>query len=326
MNGIQPVFGSYPCAGCIEPRNSGVRVSPANLELLHNLLIIAGLALAAHVAVRLVRAGARVFLSSRLGSISQAATVTRFLGSAAAFAIWFVAIGFGLRELGVSLETYVASATVIGLAVSFGSQSLVQDVISGLTLIFTGLVEVGDMVDLNGQVGVVETIGMRYTEIRNVQGAVIYISNRNITTVTKFPVGYVRVFIDAILPPDHAEEGKRALEAAAAEAHRQFSGIMIKEPSVQLLAEGDAAGRPMGRVKFRIWPGQGGIIETAAKLQVIGTLKAIDPNYADWMVAVHYRVEPAFVRRATSAKDVLRGLVQDAAREGDRIISRKKRN
>ena len=294
--------------------------------VLQNLLVIAALALAAHLAVRFVRAVAKIFLSSKLGSISQAATVTRFLGSAAAFAIWFVAIGFALRELGVSLETYVASATVIGLAVSFGSQSLVQDVISGLTLIFTGLVEVGDMVDMNGQVGVVETIGMRYTEIRHVQGAVIYISNRNITNVTKFPVGYVRVFIDAILPPTHLEDAKRALEAAAAEAHRQFSGIMIKEPSVQLLAEGDAAGRPMGRIKFRIWPGQGGVIETAAKLQVIGALKAIDPNFADWMVAVHYRVEPAFVRRAAPAKDVLRGLVQDAAREHKRFISRKKRS
>lgn len=290
-----------------------VRLSPANLDILQNLLVIALVALGAHLAVRLVRWAGRVFLSSRLGAITTARTATRFLGSLAAFLIWFVAAGFAMREVGVPLETYLASASVIGLAVSFGSQSLVQDVIAGLTLIFTGLVDVGDMVEIGGQTGVVEAIGIRYIELRNVQGSVIYIANRNVTNVVKHPVGYIRVFVDATLPegPDAPAAAAR-VETAAAEAHRQFSGIMIKAPSVQRMLDGE--GPTLVRVKFRVWPGQGVVVETAIRLQVIAAVRTIIPEFSESMVAVHYRVEPAFVRRAAPALDVLRGITGDLRR------------
>ncbi len=293
-----------------------MRLNPTNAEVLYNLLLIALVALGAHLAVRTVRWAGRALLASRLGAIATAQTATRFLGSLAAFLIWFIAAGFALREIGLPLETYLASASIIGLAVSFGSQSLVQDVIAGLTLIFTGLIDVGDMVEIGGQTGVVEAIGIRYIELRNVQGSVIYIANRNVTNVVKHPVGYVRVFVDATLPAgsDAAAAAKR-IETAAAEAYRQFSGIMIKAPSVQRMLEGE--GPNLVRVKFRVWPGQGVVVETAIRLQVIAAARASIPDYPDSMVAVHYRVEPAFVRRAAPALDVLRGLANEFRRPGE---------
>jgi small-conductance mechanosensitive channel len=58
----------------------------------------------------------------------------------------FFAVGFILREFGVSLTAYLAAASVVGLAIGFGSQSVIQDVIAGLTFIFSKLIDVGDLV------------------------------------------------------------------------------------------------------------------------------------------------------------------------------------
>jgi small-conductance mechanosensitive channel len=78
-------------------------------------------------------------------------SVTSLVISALIFAIYFGAIGLIFTELGVSLTAYLASASVLGLAIGFGSQGLVQDVVTGLTLVFSDLVDVGDMVEIGGQ-------------------------------------------------------------------------------------------------------------------------------------------------------------------------------
>jgi Ca2+/Na+ antiporter len=71
--------------------------------------------------------------------------------SAVIFSIYFFGFGLVLQELGVNLTAYLASATVIGLAISFGSKGLVQDIVIGLTLIFSDAMEVGDLVHWDPQ-------------------------------------------------------------------------------------------------------------------------------------------------------------------------------
>jgi moderate conductance mechanosensitive channel len=283
--------------------------SPELGHLLLRLGLIVLAAIVAHITVLLVRRLTAWLLSSQVGSINKARTLTRFIASVAAFTVWFVAVGFALTEVGVPLQTYFASATIIGLAVSFGSQSLVQDVISGLTLISTGLINVGDMVDIGGQTGIVEKIGIRYTELRNVQGGIVSIPNRNVANLTRFPKGYIHAFVDVRLPAEPAalEEAARLLDKIAESAFRQFSGIMIQSPTLSRRnIPGDAATPPYIRIQFRIWPGQGGLIESAVRQRIIGSMRSITPEYQDWMVAVHYRVEPAFQRRAATAIELFR--------------------
>ena len=77
-------------------------------------------------------------------------TLTRLVASAIIFFIYFLAVGFLLQELGVNLTTYLVSASVVGLAISFGSQGLVQDVVIGLTLVFSDTMDVGDLVEVTG--------------------------------------------------------------------------------------------------------------------------------------------------------------------------------
>ncbi len=66
----------------------------------------------------------------------------------------------------LSLKTYLASASIMGLAIGFGSQGLVQDVVTGVTLVFSDLIDVGEMVEISGQTGIVRSIGMRFTRSR----------------------------------------------------------------------------------------------------------------------------------------------------------------
>lgn len=101
--------------------------------------LILAVAVGAHLVALAIRWLGRRTLSSRLGSEAKVQTVTGFVTSSLIFVIYFAAVGFIFRELGISLSTYLASASVIGLAVSFGSQGLVQDVITGLTLVFSDL-------------------------------------------------------------------------------------------------------------------------------------------------------------------------------------------
>lgn len=192
---------------------------------------------------------------------------------------------------------------VIALAVGFGSQGLVWDVVSGLTSIFSDIYDVGDMVEIGGQVGLVRPIGLRFLEVENAFGARVLIPNRSITSVVNYPRGYVRCIVDISLPPqiqdDQAQAVSDRVSVLAKGVYSQFPRILLTPPSFEgeKTAEG---GRRYLRIKFRIWPGRGTPIEQSFKMEVVEVMKALDENYEDWMVAVYYEVEtrsPASGRR-----------------------------
>jgi small-conductance mechanosensitive channel len=256
------------------------------------LVLILGVAIAAHVVVIGVRALSHRVLRSRVASETKVHTVTSFGSSLLVFGIYFGSVGFALSELGVSLTTYLASASVIGLAVSFGSQGLVQDVITGLTVVFSDLLDVGDMVDLGGQVGIVESVGMRFTVLVNFSGARVFVPNRSIANVINYPRGFIRAYIDARLPADPSmrDAAKRRLEDLAQAAYEEYPGILLLPPTLEGPFE-TRGGYSYLRIKFRIWPGQGALLETAVKATVTQSLQQLDEHYGDWMVTIHYRAE-----------------------------------
>lgn len=260
---------------------------------LTRLALIVAVAIVAHLTVVGIQALGRRMLESRGRSKTKIHTVTGFVSSLLVFAIYFGAVGFCLTELGVSLTTYLASASVIGLAVSFGSQGVVQDVITGLTVVFSDLLDVGDMVDIGGQVGIVEAVGMRFTVLTNFSGARVYVPNRSIGNVVNYPQGYVRAYVDARLPADggaRADSEGRLIDLAQS-AYEQYPGILLLPPTIERRPETRAGYRYL-RIKFRIWPGQAAIFENAVKSALVQAMKDLDPAYADWMVTIHYRSEP----------------------------------
>jgi small conductance mechanosensitive channel len=256
--------------------------------------IIAAGAVAAHFLILgIFRVGDRFAdPGSRRPGIRKLRSVMSLAISAVVFTVYFLAIGFVLREFGVSLTAYLASASIVGLAVGFGSQGLVQDVVTGLTLIFSDLFDVGEMVEISGQSGLVRKIGMRFVELGNSYGARIFIPNRTITNVINYPRGYVRFIADIRLSADPAvAQGMREIvHKLVPTVYEQFPGILLTAPSF----EGElktSAGTPFVRIKFRVWPNRGEPIEKTFKQELVAELKKLDPDYAEWMVAVYYEVE-----------------------------------
>lgn len=114
----------------------------------------------------------------------RAATVGEILRKTAAIVIWAVAIAMALRELGFDVGPLIAGAGIVGIAVGFGAQSLVRDVISGAFLLVENQIRVNDVVQINGTGGLVEEINLRTTVLRGEDGAVHVFPNGSIQTLS----------------------------------------------------------------------------------------------------------------------------------------------
>ncbi|MBD3290775.1 mechanosensitive ion channel [candidate division KSB1 bacterium] len=101
-----------------------------------------------------------------------------------------------LGELGVEIGPILAAAGVVGLAVGFGAQNLVQDVISGFFILLEDQIRVGDVVQIAGKGGLVEKINLRMTILRDLAGNVHYVRNGQIDVVTNMTKDYSRYVFD----------------------------------------------------------------------------------------------------------------------------------
>ena len=114
------------------------------------------------------------------------ATILKLLQNVLAYAVYFIAIIMILSNLGVNVSAILAGAGVVGLAVGFGAQSLVKDIITGFFIIFEDQFAVGDHVKIGQFEGDVEMIGLRTTKIKSWTGEVNIIPNGSIIEVTNF--------------------------------------------------------------------------------------------------------------------------------------------
>ncbi|NIQ53630.1 MAG: mechanosensitive ion channel, partial [Gammaproteobacteria bacterium] len=261
--------------------------------------VILALAVALHLLIRILKravghalgpVGARRPPGAR-GRHPKLATVVGLALSTATFALWFAAIGLALAAFDVDLTAYFATATVIGLAVGFGSQGLVQDVVIGLTLIFTDALDVGDMVEVSGQVGRVERVGLRFTTLTNFLGQTVYIPNRNIAVVGRFRRGGIHAFVDAQVPEGTQPEVLADMLLGLARGLRaQHPAIVLDEPTLVGVQRADPGGWRYVRIRLRLWPGQQALVESAFRQRILAFMKGVDEGYADWMVTVTYRV------------------------------------
>lgn len=101
-----------------------------------------------------------------------------------------------LGEFGVSIGPILTAAGVLGIAVGFGAQHLVQDVINGFFLLFDDQIRVGDVVSIGDKGGLVERVSLRLTVLRDLAGNVHYIRNGQISTVTNMTKEYSRYVFD----------------------------------------------------------------------------------------------------------------------------------
>ncbi|MBR6766888.1 MAG: mechanosensitive ion channel family protein [Clostridia bacterium] len=139
-------------------------------------------------------------------STQQMDTVRSLVTSIFNYILYFIIITVVLGVFGVDISSILAVAGVGGIAIGFGAQTLVKDVISGFFIWMEGSIAVGDIVEINGLMGEVESIAIRTTVVRNNNGNVYSIPNGDIRTVTNMSREFKRALVDIRCPYDVALE------------------------------------------------------------------------------------------------------------------------
>jgi small conductance mechanosensitive channel len=161
-------------------------------------------------------------------------TLAQLLNHVGAVAI---AVGAGLTILNffIAIGPLLAAAGVAGLAISFGAQSLVKDVISGFFILLENQFGVGDIVEVNGVGGVVERMTMRVVMLRDVHGVLHVVPNGSINLVSNKTRGWARAVVDiGVAYKENVDNVIRVMRDVAAELWRDadWKGRLFEEPAV----------------------------------------------------------------------------------------------
>ena len=168
-------------------------------------------------------------------SVQRARTLGSVLNNTATWIIASTVLILVLSELGFSVTALVASAGIIGAALGFGAQSVVKDVLNGLFMVFEDQLGVGDVVDLGMAEGVVERVGIRITEIRDVSGTLWFVRNGEILRVGNHTQDWSRVILDLPVPYEsNIDEMQNVLleSAKSFAASPEWRRKVVEDPEV----------------------------------------------------------------------------------------------
>jgi len=165
--------------------------------------------------------------------VQRARTLGPLMKSVTRYALAFMALMVALREVGVDIRALLVSAGVLGLAVGLGAQSLIKDVITGFFILFEGLIAVGDVIEVGSHVGTVESIGLRVTKLRMLNGAQRVIPNGELTQFANYNKGWARAVLDVTVAYDvDVRRALELLERLAREWGRE-TGLALEDPQAQ---------------------------------------------------------------------------------------------
>ena len=159
-------------------------------------------------------------------------SILRSISSAVIFGIAGIYI---LGDLGLNLAPVLASAGVVGVAVGFGAQSLVRDFLSGIFMLVEDQYGVGDVIDAGAATGTVETVGLRVTRLRDINGVVWHVRNGAIDRIGNESQGWSRAVIDLPVEYDQDIPRVRGLMKEAATAmwsEPRWQPVIVEEPEV----------------------------------------------------------------------------------------------
>jgi small-conductance mechanosensitive channel len=231
-------------------------------EIIGRALRIVGVLLGAIVLSRLLRKTVTRVESkvaeqtTPIRALQRTQTLTKVVSSAGIVIIWALALFYVLGELGFDLAPLLAGVGIVGLAVGFGAQNLVRDVVTGFFILLEDQYGVGDVLQINQVAsGKVEQLTLRVTGLRDLDGTMHYIANGNITHVANRSKDWARAVIDIGVgfneDPDHV---RRVLERVSKEAKEdpELGRSLYSEPSVlgvERLAEYEVVWRLLAETK-----------------------------------------------------------------------------
>ncbi len=159
-------------------------------------------------------------------------TLSAVLKNVIRYTIYFIGVMIILDILGVNTNSIIATAGIGGLAISFGAQSLVKDIITGFFILFEDQFSVGDYIQIGDFEGIVVEMGIRVTKIRDFSGELHIIPNGNISIVTNKSRGPMSSYVDVRIP--YEEDVDRAIRIIeeACEKVKENNDTILEGPSV----------------------------------------------------------------------------------------------
>jgi len=207
-----------------------------------NLLHLAGIFAAAFLINRLLRLLTKLIVKPAASQTRAAQTreqQTRTLAgvvySGGSKVVWALALLMAAQEFGVNITPVAAVAGLASLAIGFGAQNLVRDIITGFYIILEDQYSVGDTIQVADTIGRVEHLTLRRTVVRDARGALVTLSNGDIRTVGNLSRDWSQAFVDVAISPDVPQErALQALDAAAAELRNDpsWSQVLLDGPRI----------------------------------------------------------------------------------------------
>jgi moderate conductance mechanosensitive channel len=196
---------------------------------------------------------ARVVQARPLHETARLRTLVTLVTSLLRWAVGFVAVVILLREIGVDVLPIIVSAGVLGLAIGFGAQALIRDMITGFFLLFEGLLHVGDVVQIGATSGTVESIGLRITTVRTDDGALRVVPNGQIIEFANYSAGGVRALVDVPIARDVPVDQALAVLTEVGTAWAGESGSALDRAPVPGIM-GFSGGEVILRLAVRVEP------------------------------------------------------------------------
>jgi small conductance mechanosensitive channel len=207
-----------------------------------NLLHLLGIVVAAilinrllHLVTKLIVKPAAVQTRAARAREQQTRTLAVVVYSGASKVVWALALLMAAQEFGVNVTPVAAVAGLASLAIGFGAQNLVRDVISGFYIILEDQYSVGDTIQVSDTIGRVEHLTLRRTVVRDARGALVTLSNGDIRTVGNLSRDWSQAFVDVAVSPEVPQErAMQALDAAATELRNDpsWSQALVDGPRI----------------------------------------------------------------------------------------------
>lgn len=175
--------------------------------------------------------------SQKHKTMQQVNTARALATSIFNYIMYFIVVTIVLSIFGVNVSSLLAVAGVGGIAISFGAQTLIKDIISGMFIWMEGSITVGDIVTINDLSGVVESIAIRTTTVRDYNGNIYVIPNGDIRTLTNMSRDFKRAIVD-IRCPYEADQGRivEILKDEMEIAGREIQGLTAAPEVMSILS------------------------------------------------------------------------------------------
>ncbi|HPX49620.1 MAG TPA: mechanosensitive ion channel family protein [Deltaproteobacteria bacterium] len=182
-------------------------------------------------------------------------TIVRLIRQASLIVLWSMVVLVLLKEVGVEMAPILAGAGIVGLAVGFGAQNLVRDVISGFFFILEDQVRVGDVVVVNGTSGLVEEINFRTIILRDQSGVVHIFPHGTVTTLSNMTKDWSAYLFDlGVAYKENTDRVVQVIEQVGKEMIQdpKFGPLMLEAPEIFGVNQfADSAVIIKGRIKTK---------------------------------------------------------------------------